>query len=237
MLRRDFVRWAVSVGIAPRFLLGQQTTPAPLPPPAPVPYTLGLNAKTPLPHTQTADAVAKMEQKFFTVVQMATLTRLAEVMLPPLDGRPGAVDAETPQFLDFLIGASPAPRKLVYTGGLGWLNLEAQRRFRKPFAQLDDAQIESIVKPVMQTWMSDHPPTEPHSGFATIALEDIRRATMNSKAWSDSYEGKMRPPVERGLYWTPIEPDMRGLGAVSARLPLHVVDAPKATHTIPSYPR
>lgn len=237
MLRRDFVRWAVSVGIAPRFLLGQQTSTTPLPPPAPVPYTLGLNAKTPLPHTQTADAVAKTDAKFFTAVQMATLVRLSEVMLPPIDGRPGAIDAETPQFLDFLIGASPAPRKLVYTGGLGWLNLEAQRRFKKPFAQLDDSQIESILKPVMQTWMSDHPPTEAHSGFVTIALEDIRRATMNSKAWSDSYSGTAKPSVERGLYWTPIEPDMRGLGAVSARLPLHVVDAPKSTHTIPSYPR
>ena len=114
MLRREFVRAVVSVSIAPRLLLSQQgASPAP-PPPAPVPWTLGLNPETPLPHTEVADDIAKTEQRFFTSVQMATLMRLCDLLLPPIGNKPGALQAETPLFLDFLIGGSPVARKQVY---------------------------------------------------------------------------------------------------------------------------
>src|SRR5260370_42462343 len=100
MLRRDFVRAVVSVGFAPRLLLSQQTAdPAP-PPPAPVPWTLGLNSKTPLPHTEVVDSIAKTEQCFFLPVQMATLVRLCDLFLPPIDDNPDALHAESPLFLN-----------------------------------------------------------------------------------------------------------------------------------------
>ncbi len=64
MLRRDFVRVAVALGLAPKWLLSQQATGAP-PPPAPVPWTLGLNPTTPLPHTRVADGIAQDRRAFF----------------------------------------------------------------------------------------------------------------------------------------------------------------------------
>ena len=82
MLRRDFVRAIVSVSVAPRLLLSQQT--ANPPPPAPVPWTLGLNPKTPLPQTEVVDGIAETQQRFFTSIQMATLVRLCDVLLPPI---------------------------------------------------------------------------------------------------------------------------------------------------------
>jgi hypothetical protein len=116
MLRREFVRAVVAVSFAPKLLAQQTAAPAP-PPPAPVPWTLGLNPKTPLPHTEVADGVAQTEQRFFTAIQMATLMRLSDVLMPPIGSKPGALQAETPLFLDFLVGSSPAARKSVYRGG------------------------------------------------------------------------------------------------------------------------
>src|SRR5258707_14498275 len=124
MWSRDFLRAVVSVVFGPRLLLPQQAADPDPPPPAPVPWTLGLNSKTPLPHTEVVDSIAKTEQCFFLPVQMATLVRLCDLLLPPIGDKPGALQAETPLFLDFLIGGSPAARKQVYTGGLNWLDTE-----------------------------------------------------------------------------------------------------------------
>jgi hypothetical protein len=232
MLRRGFVRAMVSVIFAPRALLSQQTVkPAP-PPPAPVPWTLGLNPETPLPHTEVADTVTESEQRFFTALQMATLVRLCDVLLPPLGSRAGAVQAGTPLFLDFLIGSSPTARRKVYIDGLNWLDTESQSRYKKPFAKLDDLQTDALLKPWLRTWMTDHPPTEPHANFINIAHDDIRMATLNSKIWNDSAQDS----APSGLYWYPIEPDVYACSDCS-RIPPHVLAAPKAAHAIPSYPR
>jgi hypothetical protein len=236
MLRRDFVRAVVSVSLAPRLLLAQQTAnPAP-PPPAPVPWTLGLNAKTPLPHTEEPDGITEMERRFFTPVQMASLMRLSDLLLPPIGNKPGALQAETPLFRDFLIGSSPAPRKKVYTGGLDWLDSESKSKYKMPFAKLDDVKAGAMLKPWLRTWMSDHPPTEAHADFVNIAHEDIRTATMNSKVWSDTGSSGARASSTGGeLFWSPIEPDV--YAANHGHLSAVVLAAPRAAHTMPSYSR
>jgi hypothetical protein len=237
MLRRDFVRAVVSVSVAPRFLLSQQTAnPAP-PPPAPVPWTLGLNPKTPLPHTEVVDGIAETELRFFTPAQMGTLARLCDVLLPPIGNKPGAVQAETPLFLDFLIGSSPSTRRKMYTSGLAWLDSESRRRYKLPFVKLDDTQADTILKPWLRTWMSDHPPIEPHAEFINITHEDIRTATVNSKAWSDVPSVGAQEGTAIGLYWSPIEPDIYAKNPECSRVPAHVIAPHKATHSTPSYPR
>jgi Gluconate 2-dehydrogenase subunit 3 len=233
MLRRDFVRAVVSVGIAPKLLLPQQTANPALPPPAPVPWTLGLNSKTPLPHTEVVDEIAVTVQRFFTPAQMATLVRLSDVLLPPIGGKPGALQAETPIFLDFLISSSPEARKKVYTDGLNWLDSESQKRYGKGFAKLDDRQVDSILKPLLRTWMNDHPPTEPHADFVNIALDEIRTATMNSKSWSDATNSGSRASNAAELYWYPIDPDIYARDSNAVR----VIAAPKAAHVMPQYSR
>jgi hypothetical protein len=231
MLRRDFVRAALSAGIAPKLLLVQQSS-TPLPPPAPVPWTLGLNPKTPLPQVKAADGLAKTDARFFTALQLATLTRLCAVLMPAIGDKPGAVEAETPMFLDFLMAGSPTARQSVYSGGLNWLEAEAQRKFGKAFAKLDDGEADAVLKPWLRTWMSDHPPTEAHSGFVCIAHDDIRRATVNSEAWSEHPSTGAEERAASGLFWSPIEPDIYG-----AEGKAHVLAAPRSAHTMPSYPR
>ena len=233
MLRRDFVRAVLAVGAAPKLLLGQQAAnPAP-PPPAPVPWLLGLTSKTPIPHVEAADQVAVAELRFFTPQQMATLTRLSDVLFPPMGQKPGAVQAQTPMFLDFLIGSSPDVRRKMYSEGLDWLDAEANKQFNLSFEKLSDAQADALLKPMLRTWMNDHPPAEQHADFLNIAHDDIRTATINSKAWFVVPEVGAEPRTAEELYWSPVEPDISD----RTNVPPHVQAAPKSGHPMPSYPR
>jgi hypothetical protein len=186
---------------------------------------------------EAADQVAVAELRFFSSQQMATLTRLSDVLVPPMGEKPGAVQAQTPLFLDFLIGSSPDARKQVYSEGLDWLNGEAKKKFKTEFAKLSDDQAGQLLQPLLRTWMSDHPPTETGVEFINIAHDDIRTATVNSKAWFLVPEVGAEPRTADELYWSPIEPDISLEKAACANVPPHVQAVPKAQHPMPSYPR
>jgi hypothetical protein len=236
MQRREFVWSLVAAGVAPRALFGQQQA-AP-PPPAPVPWTLGLNPGTPLPHTQVLDVVAESDLRFFSAEQMGALRRLSALLLPAIGSRPSALQTETPEFLDFLLEHSPAPRQALYKGGLDWLNAESKRKFGVAFVDASEEQADALVKPWMRTWMTDHPPTQLHADFLNIAHADIRSATMNSKAWNDADADPEQRASGLALYWSPIDPDIYATQFNSIHVrPSPVIAAPKASHTAPSYPR
>lgn len=234
MQRRDFLRVVVPITLTPKLLLSQQAGSAP-PPPAPVPWTLGLNPATPLPQTVVADEVGITDLRFFTAAQMTTLRKLAEVLLPPIGEKPGAIQAGAPEFLDFLIGASSTSRKEVYQHGLDWVEMQAQTQHRRSFAALDEEQAGSLIQPWLRTWMTDHPPSEAHADFINIAHTDIRTATVNSRLWSDApaHGAQEATPVQ--LFWQPIEPDVSLSHAT--KMPSAAVAAPKSEHSIPAYPR
>lgn len=238
MERRDVLRAMAVMAITPRWLLaqtGQNQNAAPALP-APVPWTLGLNPRTPLPQTTVADAVAETTPSYFSAAEMAALTRLCDLFMPK-GQRPGALDAETPVFLDFLIGHSPVVRGSLYKSGLKWLDEQAQLKFKKPFAKLSDAEAGQIVKPWLRTWMTDHPPTQTHADFINIAHADIRTATTNSRQWLDSLDERHRDQRSQ-LYWSPIEPDIYAERPTSVHTrPTQTIAAPKATHETRSYPQ
>jgi hypothetical protein len=234
MRRREFIQALLAASVAPKLLLAQQSTSAAPLLPAPVPWTLGLNPKTPLPHTAVVDSVATTDSMFFSPQQMATLERLADVLVPATAKHPGALQAETPAFLDFLIGHSPASRAHLYTGGLDWLDTQAKLKYKKPFAKLDASEADALLKPWLRTWMQDHPPTELHADFINIAHADIRAATANSRAWSMQDDPGDESAV--GLYWSPIEPDIYAERSQSIHhRPSNSIAAPKASHTQRSY--
>jgi hypothetical protein len=85
--------------------------------------------------------------------------------------------------------------------------------------------------------MNDHPPEQKHADFINIAHDDIRTATVNSKAWFTVPEvgAETRTTVE--LYWSPIEPNISIENAACANVPPHVQAVPKPNHPIPSYSR
>ncbi|MDR5725952.1 MAG: gluconate 2-dehydrogenase subunit 3 family protein [Terriglobia bacterium] len=154
------------------------------------------------------DAIATTEGHFFDARQMATLRKLGDILLPPLDGYPGSAQASAPEFIDFLISVSPAERQHMYRSGLDQLNADAEKRFAVPFADVNAEQADALLRPWLRVWMRDHPPAEPFAQFINLAHEDIRTATMNSQIWSiaATSAGERAPGI--GLYWSPIDPDI-----------------------------
>lgn len=155
------------------------------------------------------DAVATTQGHFLDIDEMATLRKLGDILLPPLNGYPGSTQACAPEFLDFLLSVSPAERQDVYRFGLDRLNAEAHKHFSIPFAQVNAEQADTLLRPWLRTWMVDHPPTEPFARFVNVAHQDIRTATMNSQAWSiaATTQGERAPGVD--WYWSPIDPDIQ----------------------------
>ena len=217
MQRRDFVKAMMAASVAAKAMLGEQAeaqqaaTEAAAPPavaPAPVPWMRGLMEAKPLPMTPLVpDAVAQTNAHFFTDRQFATLRRFSEIMVPPYNGYPGAVEAGAPKFLDFLIGVSPPERQRMYQSGLDRLNAEATEKFHVSFAEVSAEQADQLIRPWLRTWMADNPPTEPYAHFINVAHSDIRDATTNSQAWSDAQHAKGQSP-RVDLYWYPVDPDL-----------------------------
>jgi len=231
MRRRDFVKGILAASAAAKAMSAQQgTAPAAgaaakhvMPPaapiaPGPVPWMRGLMEIKPLDiATLVPDAVAQTNASFFTETQAATLHRLCDVMMPPMHGRPGALEAGAPAFVDFLIGASPRDRQQMYQEGLDWLESEAQAKFGAPFAKMDDDEAGTLIRPWLRAWMTDHPPTEQYARFVNLAHADIRTATINSEAWSDAGRAQGQGTAGVDLYWYPVDPRLNRDGEKAER--------------------
>jgi hypothetical protein len=143
MKRRRFLTALAAAPAAPALLAQQPeqppAAPAPtdsVPPSAPPANPGGFGAQNvPKLDVTVPDGVAEPEARFFNAQQFAALRRLSDILLPPLKGNPGALDCGTPEFLDFLTGASPADRQQLYKNGLDGLNSKAKKQFGKLFAE------------------------------------------------------------------------------------------------------
>jgi hypothetical protein len=151
----------------------------------------------------TADAACQPAPSFFTPAQFATLTRLCDLLMPAGDN-PGAIDAGAPEFLDFLIGASPVPAQRIYREGLDALEQRARTRTGKSFAALAPAEADPLLGPLHEPWTYD-PPRDPLARFLGEAKQAVRQATMNSRPYVLQASKRRRSASGIGQYWYPLD--------------------------------
>jgi hypothetical protein len=150
------------------------------------------------------DAVAKPVPRFFSPPQLAALRRLSDIVMPGIAGTPGALEAGAPEFLDFVVGASPLPRRALYRSGLDALNTRAIAAFGKAFGILDDAQAATLLTPLLDSWTWKEP-KDVFAAFLRAAKADILTATVNSREWIAVVSQRSRNANGIGTYWLPSE--------------------------------
>ena len=83
---------------------------------------------------------------FFTSTEYATLSRLADVIIPPTD-TPGASAAGVPEYIDRVVSLNKEHQPLV-RAGLAWLERQAKSRFSREFLALDESRHAAILQPL-----------------------------------------------------------------------------------------
>jgi Gluconate 2-dehydrogenase subunit 3 len=172
-------------------------------------------APAPVLSTTAAEAEPETSPRFFSAAQFAALHRLGNLFMPPRKGHPGALDAGAPEFIDFLVEVSSADRQQLYRNGLDTLNARAKTLFGKSFADLDDAQADTILRPLVVTiaWVLDRP-TDPLEHFVAQVHDDLRTATVNSREWADAAAAQNAGRRGRAsgvdTFIRPIDPVYRG---------------------------
>jgi hypothetical protein len=193
MKRRRFIQALAATPAAPALL----AQPAPQGQPAPP-------AAEPSLRYTVAEAAAETVPHFFTAQQFAALRKLSDILNPPVSGAPGALEAQAPEFLDFLLSQSSADRQQLYRIGLDGLNAQAKKRFNKAFADLDTAQAEMLLAPLREPWTYEAP-SDAVAAMLRAAKDDVRRATTNSHSWNLAATAGRTRSAGGGLYWLPID--------------------------------
>ena len=84
------------------------------------------------------------EETFFTPEEMATITVLADIIIPKDEVSGSASEAKVPDFIEFIVKDMPA-HQTPMRGGLRWLDLQSLKRFDKRFTDIDPKQRLEIV--------------------------------------------------------------------------------------------
>ena len=101
---------------------------------------------------------ALLEEKFFNEHEFATITVLADIIIPKDASSGSASDAGVPDFIEFMVKDLP-DNKIPMRGGLKWLDVQCQRRYGQAFikckekeqlAIIDDIAYPELAKPEMQ---------------------------------------------------------------------------------------
>lgn len=199
MKRRSFLQAApVAAALVSPLAIAQQQAPPSARPAGP--GGGGFGQATPIAKLETAapdEAGTPVAPRYFGAIQFATLKQLCEILQPAGKTTPSAIDAGVPEFLDFLIGESPADRQQMYKSGLDLLK------------GLDAANAGKMLAPLKKPWTYE-PPKDPLTRFLQAAKADIRTATQNSREWAKAAAATASAGGRRGfggvgLYWNSLD--------------------------------
>lgn len=110
--------------------------------------------------------------KALTARQFRTLERLTDLIIPVENGKPGAVQAEVPAWIDLLLSVNDE-LKTRYTGGLGWIDAAMKERGAADFLSATSDQQTTLLD-VIAYQRNRSPELDPGIDFFIL----VRRMTV-----------------------------------------------------------
>ena len=86
----------------------------------------------------------KAQPNFFTEHEMATITLLADIIIPKDAVSGSATDAKVPEFIEFIVKDMP-DHQVPMRGGLKWLDLHSYKKHAKAFTECSGKEQIAIV--------------------------------------------------------------------------------------------
>jgi gluconate 2-dehydrogenase gamma chain len=123
---------------------------------------------------QQADSAAALMKapQFFTPHEFATVTVLADLILPADERSGGASEAGAPAYIDFALReVEDDAMRLGMRGGLAWLDAESGRRFGRTFVDASPAQRTAILDDI--AWPARTPPALANGAAFFSDLRDL----------------------------------------------------------------
>lgn len=105
-------------------------------------------------------------ETFFDAHEMATITVLADIIIPKDDVSGSASEAKVPEFIEFIVKDMPA-HQVPMRGGLRWLDMQSYKQFEKAFK---DCSKEQQIKLVDQIAYPEKAKPEMAQGVAFFSL-------------------------------------------------------------------
>ena len=81
---------------------------------------------------------------FFSPHEMATITILADIIIPKDDVSGSASDAKVPDFIEFIVKDMPE-HQVPMQGGLRWLDIQSNKQFQNAFVDCNQQQQLALV--------------------------------------------------------------------------------------------
>jgi hypothetical protein len=88
---------------------------------------------------------ASPELKVLSAGQYATLEALVDAIIPADDRSPGAKAAKVTDYIDLLLQESDATLRTTWLDGLAAVDAAAQSQFKRPFAKLSAADVDTLL--------------------------------------------------------------------------------------------
>ena len=147
-----------------------------------------------LPDEIERDKALEKEQ-FFTNAEIATITVLADIIIPKDEKSGSASDAGVPAFIEFIVKDMP-DHQVPLRGGLRWLDITCLKRYEKSFVDcskeqqlqlIDEIAYPALAKPDMQQGVTffSRMRNLTASGFfsSKIGMEDIGYVGNRPNKW------------------------------------------------------